>query len=184
MNHRPLILIDIETTGSSSKYGRITELAAIRVENMKVVDTFNTLLNPEQSLPSFITKLTGITDDMLWSAPMFKTIAEEFSEFINGGIFVAHNVSFDYGFIKEEYSRQGVHFKMDRLCSVRLSRALYPEHRRHNLDSVIQRLGITVDKRHRALDDAKVIYALLQKEYKGRGTELFLLMNKLIQYTR
>jgi DNA polymerase III subunit epsilon len=184
MNHRPMILVDIETTGASAKYGRITEIAALRVENMNVTDTFSTLLNPEQTVPSFITNLTGITDEMLWSAPMFKTIAEEFAEFIAGGVFVAHNVSFDYGFIKEEYKRLGVNFNMDRLCSVRLSRTLFPEHRRHNLDSVIERLGLNIQNRHRALDDAQVIYALMKQEYDARGTELFYLMNKLIQHTR
>lgn len=184
MNHRPLILIDIETTGANAKYGRITEIAAIRVENMEVASTFTSLLNPEQTLPTFITKLTGITDEILWNAPMFKTIAEEFTEFMQGGIFVAHNVSFDYGFIREEYKRLSINFKMDRLCSVRLSRALFPEHRRHNLDSVIERLGVSVEKRHRALDDAQVIYALLQREHAARGTELFYHMDKLVQYTR
>lgn len=184
MNHRPLILVDIETTGTSAKNGRITEIAAIRVENMKVVSTFSSLLNPEQVLPSFITRLTGITNEMLWSAPLFKSIGEELAEFMQGGIFVAHNVSFDYGFIKEEYKRLGVNFTMDRLCSVRLSRKLYPEHRRHNLDSVIERLGWDIQNRHRALDDAQVIYALLAQEYTLRGTELFSHMNKLVQYSR
>lgn len=184
MNHRPLILIDIETTGASALHGRITEIAALRVENMEVVDTFSTLLNPEQVLPSFITRLTGITDEMLWNAPMFRTIAEEFSDFVNDGIFVAHNVSFDYGFIKQEFKRMGVMFNMDRLCSVRLSRALFPEYRRHNLDSVIERLDINVSNRHRALDDAQVIYTLIRTEYDKRGIELFSHMNRLIQPTR
>lgn len=184
MNHRPLILIDIETTGASSVYGRITEIAAIRVENMEIVATFSSLINPGQNLPPFITRLTGITDEMLWSAPVFKTVAEEFIEFMQGGIFIAHNVGFDYRFIKQEYKRLGVDFKMDRLCSVRLSRKLYPEHRRHNLDSVIDRLGLSVKNRHRALDDAEVIYKLLKQEHTARGTELFYFMNGLIQYTR
>ena len=184
MNHRPLILIDIETTGLSAEQGRITEIAAIRVENMQVVDTFSSLLNPQQPLPAYITRLTGITEEMLWQAPTFRLIAEELMDFMQDGLFVAHNVSFDYGFVSKEYERLGAKFKMDRMCSVRLSRSLHPEHKRHGLDHIINRLGWKIENRHRALDDAQVIYAMIQQEYTLRGNELFKHMDRILQYTR
>ena len=184
MKHRPFVFLDIETTGASAGTSRITEIGAIRVENNEVVGTYSQLVNPEQPIPSFITNMTGISNDMVWEAPAFKGIANDLELFLSDAIFVAHNVNFDYSFIKAEYARIGNHFNMDRMCSVRLSRKLYPEHRSHALDRVIERLGIDVRNRHRALDDAEVIWKFVQNEYKRLGIELFGHMDSLVVHSR
>lgn len=184
MTHKPLVFLDIETTGMGPAQSRITEIGALRVENNKIVGTYSQLVNPEQPIPSFITRMTGISNDMVWEAPTFKGIADELELFLSDAIFVAHNVNFDYSFIKAEFARIGNGFSMDRLCSARLSRALYPEHRSHRLDKVIERLGITVQNRHRALDDAEVIWKFYQAELSRLGTDLFRHMDSVLVQAR
>lgn len=184
MIHKPFVFLDIETTGASANFARITEIGAIRVEDHKVVGTFNQLVNPEQPIPSFITRMTGIDNQMVWESPTFKGIADDLELFLSDAIFVAHNVNFDYGFIKAEFARIGNKFNMDRLCSVQLSRKLYPEHRSHALDRVIERLGIDVKNRHRAMDDAEVIWKFVQKEHDRLGFDLYHTMDQLLVKSR
>lgn len=176
--------MDIETTGGSPFSSRITEIGAIRVENDKVVGTFNQLLNPEQHVPTFITRMTGISDDMLWEAPLFRSIADDLDVFLEDAIFIAHNVNFDYGFIKAAYHEMGNKFAMDRMCTARLSRRLYPDQPRHNLDTIIARHGFVVKDRHRALDDAKVLYEFYQKALTEHGLEVYNAMNHLMVKAR
>lgn len=182
--HRPLVFLDIETTGASARMSRITEIGALRVENHKVVATYNQLVNPEQPIPAFISNMTGISNQMVWEAPTFRGIADDLELFLSDAIFVAHNVGFDYSFIKSEYARIGNKFSMDRMCSVQLSRKLYPQHRSHRLDMVIERLGIEVKNRHRALDDAEVIRKFVQNEYATLGLDLFKTMDNLVVRAR
>ena len=173
--HRPMVFLDIETTGGSPVDSRITEIGALRVENGTVVATYNQLLNPEQSVPWFITKLTGIKDDMLWDQPSFVGVADDLEYFLRDAIFVAHNVNFDYSFIKESFRRLGTggSFNMDRFCTARLSRRLYPQQARHNLDTIIKTHGIEVANRHRALDDAQVLYEFYKLAMQEHGLRLF-----------
>jgi DNA polymerase-3 subunit epsilon len=173
MKHRPFVFLDIETTGGSAETSRITEIGALRVEEGRVVGTFRQLVNPEVPVPYFITRLTGISNDMVWQAPAFRAIASDLEVFLDGALFIAHNVNFDYSFIRKEFSRVNHDFKMDRLCSARLSRSLYPEHRSHALDRLIERLNLTVENRHRAYDDAEVIWKFFQQETSQRETELY-----------
>lgn len=180
MNHRPLVFLDIETTGGSASRSRITEIGALRVEDGQIVGKFSKLVNPEEPIPYFITKLTGITNDMAWDAPTFRAIADELELFLDGSVFIAHNVNFDYSFIKEEYRKIKYNFNMDRVCSARLSRRLYPEHRSHALDRVIERLGIGVTNRHRAYDDAEVIYKFFKHE---ESKDIFKLFKNLDELT-
>jgi len=180
MNHRPFVIVDIETTGASARNGKITEIGALRVENMQIVGKFERLVNPEVPIPAFITKLTGITNDMVWSAKPFHGIAQELEQLLHGSLFIAHNVNFDYGFIKEEFRRVGHTFAMDRLCSVQLSRKLYPEYKSHALDRVIERMDLQVKNRHRASDDARVVYEFIKREHETRGIELFHQMDKIL----
>lgn len=182
--HTPLVFLDIETTGMGPLDSRITEIGALRVEDGKVVATFNQLLNPEQPVPWFITKLTGITDEMLWEAPTFAAIADDLEVFLDGSIFVAHNVAFDYGFIKAEYGRQGGRFNMDRFCTAKLSRRLYPEQRRHNLDTVIEAHNIEVSSRHRAFDDARALHEFYKSALDQHGLRVFAEINKIMVKTR
>jgi DNA polymerase-3 subunit epsilon len=155
---QPLVFVDIETNGMSHSRGNVIEIAAIRVENMEVVDTFTSLINPGNPLPQFITQLTGITSDDVMLAPYFGEIADDFTRIMDGAIFVAHNVRFDYSFIKEEYRRLGQDFDPKLLCTVRLSRALFPEHKKHSLKELITRHSLSFESRHRAYDDAHAIY--------------------------
>lgn len=184
MKHRPLVLVDIETTGGSPASSRITEIGALRVEDGQVVDTFKQLVNPESYIPPFITNLTGITNEMTWEAPTFREIAERLEIFMDGGIFVAHHVNFDYSFIKMEYERIGNQFAMDRFCSAHLSRALYPEYRSHALDRIIERLGVEVAERHRAFDDAEVIWKFIARELERDEAQLFRTAEKLLVKSR
>ena len=184
MKHRPLVFLDIETTGGSARSSRITEIGALRVENNQIVSTFKQLVNPEERVPSFITNLTGISDDMLWDAPLFKGIADDLEVFLDGALFIAHNVSFDYSFIKMEFERVGQSFHMDRACSARLSRSLYPEHRSHALDRLIERMGLDVTNRHRAYDDAEVIWKFYNQELAKRELEVYSALHKVTSYAR
>lgn len=158
-----LCFIDIETTGTSFRFDRIIEIGALRIENNKLVDSFQTLINPERFVPSEITSLTGITSADLEGAPSFFDIRERLLELLDSAFFVAHNVRFDYGFIKNEFKLLGYPFQSKQLCTVKLSRNLYPEQTHHNLDSIIQRFGFKIKRRHRAFDDAEVLWKFFQK---------------------
>ena len=184
IKHRPLVFLDIETTGLGPPAARITEIGALRVENYKVVNTFKQLVNPEVKLPSFITRLTGISDDMLWDSPTFRGIADDLEVFLDGALFIAHNVNFDYGFIKSEFERIGYKFNMDRACSVKLSKKLYPEHRSHALDRLIERMNIDVCNRHRAYDDAEVLWKFFDAEQQKRGIEIFKTLTDITSFAR
>ena len=183
MSHTPFIFLDIETTGGSPAAARITEVGALRVESGKIVGTFNQLLNPECRVPSFITRLTNITDEMLWDQPTFAGVADDLEYFMRDAIFVAHNVGFDYGFIKAEYARLGGSFAMDRFCTARLSRRLYPEQGRHNLDTVIAAHNIAVRNRHRALDDATALHEFYKSAVGHHGERVYAEINRIMVRT-
>lgn len=184
MNHTPLVFLDIETTGSSARNARITEIGALRVENGRVVSTYKQLINPERTVPPFITRLTGISDEMVWDAPTFRGIADDFELFLDGALFIAHHAVFDYGFIKMEFEKIGYKFNMHRACSARLSRRLYPEHKSHALDRIIERMNLTVNSRHRAYDDAEVVWKFFEFELKKRGIHLFADLDKVTTRSR
>lgn len=161
-----LAFIDIETSGNSPQYDRIIEIGILRVENGKLVNTFSTLLNPGMYVSPFIENLTGITREELEKAPTFDEIISTVRDLLDDCIFVAHNARFDYGFLKNEFKRYEVTYNAKNLCTVKLSRFLFPEYTKHNLDALIERFNIECTARHRAFDDAKVLwdfYLLLQK---------------------
>jgi DNA polymerase-3 subunit epsilon len=158
----PLVFVDIETNGLDHVRGRVIEVAAIRVEGGKAVKSFNSLVDPETELPYFITNLTGITASDLKGAPTFAQVADELNDIINGAVFVAHNVRFDYSFLKQEFKRLNQPFLPKQLCTVKLSRALYPHEKSHKLQSLIDRHGFTYESRHRAYDDAAILWQFLQ----------------------
>lgn len=151
---RKYAIIDIETTGGLVKRDKITEIAIVLHDGHQVIDQYQTLVNPERSIPSFITNMTGITDDMVADAPLFCEVAKEIVLRTEGAVFVAHNARFDYGFIREEFARLGYTYSRKQLCTVRLSRKLLPSLKSHSLDSLIRHYDLRVDNRHRALDDA------------------------------
>jgi DNA polymerase III subunit epsilon len=184
MNHRPLVFIDIETTGGKSDTSKIIDIGVIRVENGVVVKTMNQLIQPNIPIPYFITKLTGITNEMVWSQPDFKAIAPELELILKDALFIAHNVEFDYGFIKIEFKRIGIDFNCDRACTVKLSRLIHPEHYRHSLDKIIERMDLKVKNRHRGFDDAEVLWKFFQNESKIMRNSLYLYLNKVTTLSR
>ena len=159
----PFVCIDTETTGLKPDRDRLIEVGLVRIEGGVEVDRFQTLLQPDTPLLSIITEITGITDDDLVSAPRFEDVAEEIASFLDGALFVAHNAEFDYNFLKHEFARVGIDLSLSRLCTVRLSRMLYPEHRRHDLSSIIERYNFSIENRHRAFDDALIVWKLLER---------------------
>lgn len=169
----PAVFVDIETNGGNGERGRITEIAVIRVENNEVTDEYRSLVNPGSSIPHWITKLTGITNADLVDAPYFDDIAHDLHRIMDGAIFVAHNVRFDYSFIKRQLEAGGYTFRPKLFCTVRMSRALYPEHRGHSLEKIIHRHGIAVSERHRAYDDAKAIFDFTQLAIAEKGIDAF-----------
>ncbi|HYF05853.1 MAG TPA: 3'-5' exonuclease [Patescibacteria group bacterium] len=163
MDFSKLAFVDVETTGYSAQHGRVIELGVLRVENGKIVDTLNQLVDPEVPLNPFIIGLTGIREEELERAPTFYTVTERLQEILQDTIFVAHCVDFDYGFIREEMKRVGLHFSMPRLCTRNLSRALFPEQRRHGVDALMEVHSLQCENRHRAFDDAEVLWKFWQK---------------------
>lgn len=159
---RPLAFVDIETTGGSPLNSRVLELGVVRVEGGRVVGEMRTLVDAGDPVPPWITGLTGIKTEDLAGAPSFREVAEELAELLEGAVFVAHNVSFDYGFLRAEFDRLGAPFRPVKLCTVRLSRALYPEYRNHKLQDLIDRFGLATEARHRAFDDAMALWQFWQ----------------------
>lgn len=167
---QPLAIVDVETTGGRALRDRVTEIGIILVDEQGVRE-WSTLINPQVRIPPFITQLTGISNDSVAAAPLFADIADELLELLQGRLFIAHNARFDYGFVKAEFERIGKRFQTRSLCSVRLSRALNPTQSRHNLDTVMSRYGISIDNRHRALDDARVVFEFLTKAEARHGVD-------------
>jgi DNA polymerase III subunit epsilon len=149
--------VDLETTGANVARHRITEIGIVRVENGVVVEEWSSLVNPGCEIPSYIQAFTGISSEMVADAPRFPEIADEVLQRLRGAVFVAHNARFDYSFLRSEFLKAGVQFSATVLCTVKLSRRLFPEHVRHNLDAVMERHGLTCTARHRALGDALVL---------------------------
>ena len=153
-----LAIVDIETTGGSPKYHRIIEIAVLLVDNGQLVECWQTFIQPGVSIPEKINQLTGITDADVEPAPVFGQVAEKLLNILHDRVFVAHNARFDQGFLKAEFKRYGIQFRPKVLCSVKLSRHLFPQFKRHSLNHIIKRFGFRVINRHRAMDDAEVIW--------------------------
>lgn len=153
-----LVFVDLETTGGSAAYDRITEVGLVRVTNGELAEVWSSLVNPECSIPAYIESFTGIRNDMVRNAPRFAEIASTVLQKLKGAVFVAHNARFDYSFLRSEFQKAQLHFSAQVLCTVKLSRRLFPEFVRHNLDAVMERNGLICETRHRALGDAKVLH--------------------------
>ena len=162
----PIAFVDVETTGGSAAMHRVIEVAVVGARGGEVEFEWSTLVNPGTWIPSGIEALTGIGNDMVVDAPSFDRIAPELAARLEGRLFVAHNARFDHGFIRREFLRAGHEWNCDSLCTVRLSRALYPELRSHSLDSLIEFHALEVCARHRALPDAQALWQLW-RELRG-----------------
>ncbi len=156
-------VVDIETTGGSPNSEKITEIAVYVFDGSRIMDEFISLVNPEKNIPYYITALTGISNEMVADAPKFYEIARQIVEITEGRIFVAHNVSFDYNFIRSEFRSLGYDFKRENLCTLRLSRKMLPGHRSYSLGKLCSSLGIVIENRHRAAGDAFATVKLLER---------------------
>lgn len=175
-----LAVVDLETTGITATGDRITEIGIVLIENGVITEQWQSLVNPECTIPVEIQALTGITDKMVANAPTFAKLSREILLRLAGRVFVAHNARFDYGFIKNAFRRMEMPFTADVLCTVRLSRRLYPQYSAHNLDALILRHNLQADDRHRALGDARVTWALLDKMCRDNPSELVAAAIKLL----
>jgi len=155
-------IIDIETTGGNPSRDKITEIALYVHDGEKVVDEFVTLINPERKIPPFITRMTGITDQMVAHAPKFYEVAKTIVEITREKVFVAHNASFDYNFVKNEFRSLGYNFHCDKLCTVKLSRKLIPGKPSYSLGRLCRELNIEIKDRHRAKGDAMATVKLFE----------------------
>ncbi|MDP3539629.1 MAG: exonuclease domain-containing protein [Azonexus sp.] len=167
---RPLAFVDLETTGATATIDRITEIGIVEVDTDGTVREWQQLVNPGTRIPPFIEQLTGISNAMVADAPPFEAVAADVLQRLQGRLFIAHNARFDYGFLKNEFKRLDITFRAPVLCTVKLSRTLFPEHKRHNLDSLIERHGLAAEARHRALADAQLIHQFWQKIHVDRST--------------
>lgn len=169
-----ICFVDIETTGSSPTRERVTEVGVVSVEadgdDLRVTE-WSSLVNPGVPIPSEIQWLTGITNEMVRAAPHFADIAPDLAARLHDAVFVAHNVRFDYGFLRAEFARCGLSWRAPTLCTVRLSRLFYPDRGPHSLDAIIARHSIDGEIRHRALGDARVLWRFLQRLIAVHGSE-------------
>lgn len=156
-------IVDVETTGGVKGPTRLTEIAIYRHDGRQIVDTFHSLLNPGQPIPPFISRLTGITDEMVQYEPTFEDVASEVMSITEDAIFVAHNVGFDFNFIRKELNWLGCDYFRRTLCTVRLSRKLFPGLPSYSLGNLCQSLDIPLNDRHRAQGDAAATVRLFEK---------------------
>jgi len=177
--------VDLETTGGNALRDRVIEAGIVLLSGGRVVEEYSTLVNPGVRIPFAIQQFTGITEDMVADAPPFAEVCDALLQRLEGRLFVAHNARFDYGFLRGEFRRLGRRFRAPVLCTVRLSRALTPGERGHNLDAVMARYGIHCAARHRALGDAQVLAELLRiAGERWPPAELGAIVEKLLQAPR
>lgn len=164
-------IVDIETTGTYAAANSITEISIYVFDGEKVTEKFETLINPGQPIPRYITAMTGITDSMVATAPAFDEVSEKIYNILHDKIFIAHSVNFDYSFIKGHLKESGFDLNTKKLCTVRLSRKIFPGFPSYGLGKICDALNITINDRHRAGGDTeatvKLFQLLLQNDKEG-----------------
>jgi DNA polymerase-3 subunit epsilon len=177
-----IAFVDLETTGTAAGADRVTEVGIVRIDEGARISEWSSLVNPECSIPVAIQALTGISNAMVAAAPSFRQIADDVAAQVRGAVFVAHNARFDYGFLKHEFARLGRSFTAKVLCTVKLSRRLYPDAGRHNLDAVIARHSLAAADRHRALGDARILWQFVQALYRDKAeTEIDAAVGRILK---
>jgi DNA polymerase-3 subunit epsilon len=169
-------IVDIETTGGNYRDGKITEIAILHFDGEKVTDKFTTLINPQQPVQWFVKNLTGISDDMLKHAPTFSQVAKKIIEYTQDRIFVAHNVAFDYNFIKHEFELLGYNFDRKKMCTVKMSRKIIPGLPSYSLGRLCESLDIKIMNQHRAEGDAQATALLVKHLIATTGQNPLLLL--------
>jgi DNA polymerase III epsilon subunit family exonuclease len=161
-------VIDFETTGTSPKNSRAIEIGIVKIEKLKIVDSYQSLINPNQYIPPFITSLTGIDNNDILDAPSFDEISDDIKNFIDGSILVGHNLPFDYAFLKNEFERSEIILPtLQQVCTLKLSRSLFPKLKSKALGSMVKYFKIRHRDVHRALGDAtataKIFLKIIEK---------------------
>ncbi len=158
-------ILDIESTGGNTAEHRMTEIAIFLHNGNQVIDQFSSLVNPERDIPPFVRHLTGISPEMVADAPRFFEIARNIVEFTSGATLVAHNVAFDYPFIRREFRNLGYDYHRSAVCTLKLSRRILPGHRSYSLGNLCRDLGFNINSRHRAAGDAQATVKLFELLY-------------------
>ena len=164
-------VVDIETTGSTPQSAGITEIAIVIHNGVEVTGKYVTLINPKHKIPPFIVNMTGISDEMVAAAPLFEDVAPQIYNLLNGRVFVAHNVSFDYSFVHYLLGRSGFQWSAPKLCTIRLSRRVFPGLEKYGLGSLTRELGIKIEGRHRAWGDAAATAQVLTMAIEKEGMQ-------------
>ena len=172
-------VVDIETTGSTPQSAGITEIAIVIHNGVEVTGKYVTLINPRHKIPPFIVNMTGISDEMVAAAPLFEDVAPQIYNLLNGRVFVAHNVSFDYSFVHYLLGRSGFQWSAPKLCTIKLSRRVFPGLVKYGLGSLTRDLGIKIEGRHRAWGDAAATAQVLTMAIEKEGMQpIHTLLNK------
>ncbi len=162
-------IVDIETTGGFPQEHGITEIGIVLHNGTEVEGKYETLVNPHQPIPPFIANMTGISDAMVAVAPSFEEVAPHIYNLLKDRIFVAHNVNFDFSFVKHHLQEAGFHLQTPKLCTIRLSRKVFPGFRKYGLGHLCRELGITIENRHRASGDALATTQVLDMVLRNNG---------------
>jgi DNA polymerase-3 subunit epsilon len=164
-------VVDIETTGSTPQSAGITEIAIVIHNGVEVTGKYVNLINPRHKIPPFIVNMTGISDEMVAAAPLFEDVAPQIYNLLNGRVFVAHNVSFDYSFVHYLLGRSGFQWSAPKLCTIKLSRRVFPGLVKYGLGSLTRDLGIKIEGRHRAWGDAAATAQVLTMAIEKEGMQ-------------
>ncbi|MCU7692962.1 PolC-type DNA polymerase III [Haoranjiania flava] len=165
-------VVDIESTGSPVSTNGIMELAIVLYNGTEIEGKYETLINPEVEIPPYVVRLTSITNKMVLEAPFFKDVAEQIYNLLKGRVFVAHNVEFDYNYIKYFLALHGFILEEKRLCTFKLSKKAFPNLPKHGLGSLTKELDIHLDNHHRAGGDAMATTLILDLIVKHGGSRL------------
>lgn len=163
-------VVDTETTGMTSKYNRVMDIGIVTIKNGEIVNKWEALINPQQTVESWITFYTNISDFQVKNKPTYDVFAPKIHSLLEGTIFVGHNVEFDYSFVEAEMHRASFPFSYPKLCTVKLGRKLLPELKNAHLDAISDYYGIEISARHRALPDAEAT-ALILLEFISKAKE-------------
>ncbi len=178
-------IVDLETTGLSKNYHKITEIAAVKVRDNKITDSYQTLVNPETRIPSFITRLTGIDNELVKDAPKIKQVLPDFQDFLGDDVFVAHNASFDFGFLNHNLK---THYNQDLrnevLCTRKLANRLYPNLERKRLCDLCDHLNIKNVESHRALGDVRATARVFTNMLKDLDSKNIKDVNDILKFQK
>ena len=168
----PLVIFDFETTGLDTLQDQIIEIGGLKIEQGKPTQEFSALIKPNLPLTEVITKITGITEDMLADKPAIEAVLPDFLRFIDGCVLVAHNAEFDMAFLRNQAERMGYLLEWPCFCTLKMARQLLPDLESKNLDTLAEHYGLTFEARHRSIGDCKVTSAVLQAFLSEEGKDL------------